>query len=233
VIFALILPQIEAGANPVLMVVMGSVIIIPIVFLLSHGWQKKTLVAIISTLFCMVITGILIIVFVDYANLTGLESEEAGFIKAMSADLINLKNLLIAGMLIAILGVLDDITVAQAGIVSELKAANPQLSGKELYQRAMKIGQDHIASMINTLILVYAGASFPLLLLFLRSGQGITLTLNFEVVASEIVRTLTGSLGLIMAVPLTTFLAVMGEVMFKSAPKKFKGAKRNSSLKGE
>jgi uncharacterized membrane protein len=110
-------------------------------------------------------------------------------------------------MLIAAIGVLDDITLSQAGVVEELKKANPQLTLGQLYQRAMRIGRDHIASMINTLILVYAGASFPLLLLFLNSGQSLALTLNFEIIAEEIIRTLTGSLGLIAAVPVTTLLA--------------------------
>ncbi len=212
IIFSFILPKIAAGHNPILMVILGSLLIVPLIFLLSHGFNRQTYVAMTATIITLIITGFIIVFFVNMAKLTGLASEEAGFIKAMSANLINLKNLLIAGMLIATLGVLDDITIAQAGIVQQLKAANPNFKIKDLYQRAMKIGRDHIASMINTLILVYAGASFPLLLLFLNSQQSLMATINYEIIADEIVRTLTGSIGLIIAVPLTTILASWLEI---------------------
>lgn len=212
IIFSFILPKIATGHNPILMVILGSLLIVPLIFLLSHGFNRQTYVAMTATIITLIITGFIIVLFVNLAKLTGLASEEAGFVKAMSSNLINLKNLLIAGMLIATLGVLDDITIAQAGIVQQLKAANPKFQIKDLYQRAMKIGRDHIASMINTLILVYAGASFPLLLLFLNSQQSLMSTINYEIVADEIVRTLTGSIGLIIAVPLTTILASWLEI---------------------
>ncbi len=207
IIFFFVLPQIAAGANPILIVILACLVIIPLMFALSHGFNKKTLVAMIATLITLLITGLLIVIFVGAASLTGFSSEEAMFIAATSPNLINFQNLLIAGMLIATLGVLDDITISQAGIVAELKKTNPNLGFKELYKKAMRLGRDHIASMINTLILVYAGASFPLLLLFIQSEQALATTINYEIIADEIVRTLTGSLGLIIAVPLTTLLA--------------------------
>lgn len=211
VIFLFVLPKIAAGSNPVIIVILASLIIIPVIFLFSHGWNKKTLVAMVATLIAMVVTGILIVLFVNLTNLTGFSSEEAGFLQAMNPDVINLKNLLIAGMLVATLGVLDDITISQAAIVAELKKANANLTFWQLYRRAMKVGRDHIASMINTLVLAYAGASFPLLLMFIQSNQGFGTIVNYEIVADEIVRTLTGSLGLILAVPLTTLLAAAWE----------------------
>jgi uncharacterized membrane protein len=208
IIFTFILPQIAAGANPITIVVLSALMIIPVIFLLAHGWHKKTFIAMVGTFLALIMTGLVTVFFVQLAHLTGLASEEAGFLLALNPELINLKNLLIAGMLIATIGVLDDITLAQAGVVEALNKANPDLTSGQLYRQAMVIGRDHIASMINTLILVYAGASFPLLLLFQHSGQSLALTLNFEVIAEEIIRTLTGSLGLILAVPLTTMLAV-------------------------
>ncbi|MDO5561249.1 MAG: YibE/F family protein [bacterium] len=211
VIFWFTLPKIAGGSNPVTIVVLSCLVMIPILFILSHGLNRKMVVAMIATLLTLIITGLLIVFFVDWANLTGLASEEAGFLQAMNPDTINFKNLLIAGMLIATLGVLDDITISQAAVVEELKKANPDLKFWPLFRRAMSVGRDHIASMINTLILAYAGASFPLLLLFLQSGQSIGLTLNFEIIADEIIRTLAGSIGLILAVPLTTILAAWVE----------------------
>ena len=207
VIFWFVLPKIAAGDNPILIVVLACLLIVPIMFILSHGLNKKTWVAMVATIITMILTGLLIAFFVQASFLTGLASEEAGFLQAMNPGLINLRNLLIAGMLFATLGVLDDITISQAAVVEELKKAKPDIKFGQLYKQAMRVGRDHIASMINTLILVYAGASFPLLLMFTQSQQNLALTMNFELIAEEIVRTLTGSIGLILAVPLTTLLA--------------------------
>ena len=210
-IFFWIVPRVASGSNPIVMVTAGCLIIIPIMFLLSHGWNKTTLVAMVATLMAMMFTGGLIVIFVQWARLTGLASEEAGFLLAMNPDLLDFRQLLAAGMLFATLGVLDDVTISQAAIVSELKKTDPTLDFWRLYAGASKLGRDHIASMINTLILVYAGASFPLLVLFNQSRESLSLVLNYEIIADEIVRTLTGSIGLIMAVPLTTLLACLVE----------------------
>jgi len=107
------------------------------------------------------------------------------------------------------LGVLDDITISQSAIVFQLKQTNPKISFGQLYQSAMNVGRDHISSMVNTLILVYTGASLPLLLLFVDNPHPFTEIVNYEMVADEIVRTLVGSIGLILAVPITTLFATM------------------------
>lgn len=207
IVFWFVLPKIAAGQNPILVVILSCLMIVPTIFILSHGLNKKTWIAMTATIITMILTGFMIAFFVQMSFLTGLASEEAGFLQAMNPGLINLRNLLIAGMLFATLGVLDDITISQAAVVEELKKAKPDIKFGQLYKQAMQVGRDHIASMINTLILVYAGASFPLLLMFTQSQQNLALTMNFELIAEEIVRTLTGSIGLILAVPLTTLLA--------------------------
>ena len=211
VVFYIVVPKIATGSNPILMVIIGCLAIVPVMFLLSHGFSKMTLVAMTATILAMLLTGLLIVIFVGWSRLTGMASEEAGFLAAMYPGLIDLRGLLIAGMLFATLGVLDDVTISQAAVVAELKKANPELTFGQLYAQASRVGRDHIASMINTLILVYAGASFPLLLLFHRSQESLALVMNYEIIADEIVRTLTGSIGLIIAVPLTTLLAVSVE----------------------
>jgi uncharacterized membrane protein len=207
VIFIFILPKISAGANPVGIAILGALMIIPPTFFLSHGLNKKTLVAMGGTLIALIITGILANIFVEAAKLTGFASEEAGFLQVAKGGAINMKGLLLAGIIIGLLGVLDDVTVSQAAIVFQLKEANDRLKFNQLYQRAMRVGQDHIASMINTLILVYAGASLPLLLLFLDNPHPFSEVVNYEIIADEVVRTLVGSIGLILAVPLTTLIA--------------------------
>jgi uncharacterized membrane protein len=207
VIFTFILPRILGGSNPVEIVILGSLVIIPATFFLSHGINKKTGIAIVGTLISLVITGILANIFVEASKLTGFASEEASFLQAYVPGGINMKGLLLAGIIIGVLGVLDDITISQSAIVQQLKAANPKLGAGDLYKRAMAVGKDHIASMVNTLILVYTGAALPLLLLFVNTPHPFSEVVNYEIVADEVVRTLVGSIGLILAVPITTLIA--------------------------
>lgn len=207
VIFEYILPKIATGWNPVLVVISGSLLIIPATFYLSHGFNKKTTVAIAGTLVALTMTVVLASVFVNVTNLSGFASEEAGFLQVAKPGLINMQGLLLAGIIIGALGVLDDITVSQAAIVFQLKETDPAQKFSQLYRRAMNVGRDHISSMVNTLVLVYTGASLPLLLLFINNPHPFTEVINYEIVADEVVRTLVGSSGLILAVPVTTLIA--------------------------
>lgn len=154
----------------------------------------------------MILTGILANIFIDLTNLQGYTSDESYLLKNQIANF-DMRNLLLAGMIISSLGILDDITVSQISIVFELHALNPDLKIKELYSKGMNVGKDHIASMINTLVLVYAGSSLPLLLLFINNPLPAAELISFEMLATEIVKTLVGSIGLILAVPAATMLA--------------------------
>jgi uncharacterized membrane protein len=208
VIFKFVLPEIITGANPVLIAILGSVFIIPVTFYMSHGFNKKTHVAILGTVISLVITGLLAFFFVEASKLTGFASEEASFLEFEKHGLINIKGLLLAGIIIGTLGILDDVTISQSAIVFQLKEANNKLGFKKLYSQAMRVGHDHVSSMVNTLVLVYAGAAMPLLLLFVNNPRPFSEIINYEIIADEIVRTLVGSIGLILAVPITTLLAV-------------------------
>jgi uncharacterized membrane protein len=181
--------------------------IIPATFYPSHGFNRKTHIAVFSTLIALVATGFLAKFFINFAKLSGLSSEEAGFLQVLNPEVSSMQGLLLAGIIIGVLGVLDDVTVSQASIVGQLKSANPELNTRQLYVRAMKVGHDHISSMVNTLVLVYAGASLPLLLLFTDAAKPFIELVNYEIIADEVVRTLVGSIGLILAVPITTLLA--------------------------
>ena len=155
----------------------------------------------------LVITGTLAYIFVVFTRLTGAGDENALFLIQMLDSRINLRGLLLGGMIIGALGVLDDLVTTQASAVFELHGANPGLGFRGLYRSAMRIGQDHVAATVNTLVLAYAGASLPMLLMF-SLGQGdYGYVVNFSFIAEEIVRTLVGSLGLVAAVPLTTAIA--------------------------
>lgn len=216
VIFVFILPMILKGYDAVLVSVVGSIFIIPVTFFLSHGVNKKTLSAIIGTSITMVVIGILAYFSVELAKLTGFAVEEAGFLQYQLGGSVSMKGILLAGIIISSLGILDDITVSQASIVDELKKANPKLSQKQLFLRSMNVGRDHISSMVNTLVLVYTGASLPLLLLFINNPHPFNEIINYEIVADEIVRTLVGSIGLILAVPITSYTASVIKIKFKN-----------------
>ncbi|OQX50959.1 hypothetical protein B5M47_02485 [candidate division CPR3 bacterium 4484_211] len=207
VIFKFILPQILAGRDPVWVAVLGSLSIVPLGFYLSHGFNKKTTVAVVSTVAALIVTGFLAKYFVEIAHLSGYANEEAAFLQVARGGVLNIKGLLLAGILIGSLGILDDITISQSAVVNQLKISNPEMGQKDLFLKAMDVGRDHIASMVNTLILVYTGAALPLFLLFIDNPLPFSQLVNYEIIAEEIVRTLVGSIGLVLSVPLTTFLA--------------------------
>lgn len=209
VIFTITLPLIMQGWHPVLVSALTATLIIPISFYFSHGFNRKTHLAIIGTVISLILTSLLAWFFIAQAKLTGFASEEAGFLNVEKQGMINIKNLILAGVIVGSLGILDDVTVSQASVIEQLKQSNPKLGFNELFTRAMKVGQDHISSMVNTLVLVYTGASLPLLLLFINNPHAINEIVNYEIVAEEIIKTLVGSIGLIFAAPVTTALAAL------------------------
>ncbi len=207
IIVKMILPLILQGFNPVLAVVLGSVIIIPTTFYISHGFNQKTHAGVLASLLALVITGLLASYFVNATQLTGYASEEAGFLQVQRQGTVDVKGLLLAGIIIGALGILDDVAVGQASAVQQLKKANPKLKFLQLFIQAMKVGQDHISSMVNTLVLVYTGSALPLLLLFFNDQRQFLQVIELDPVAQEIVTMLVGSIGLVLAAPVATALA--------------------------
>jgi uncharacterized membrane protein len=207
ILLRFVLPAVLAGESPLLVAVIGSAAIAFVAIYVAHGFGSLTTVALLGTLGALVVTVAAAEVFVSLADFSGFASEEAIFLN-IAQGTINLNGLTLGGIVIGALGAIDDMTVTQASVVAELRDANPGLSGIRLFTSAMRVGRDHVASTVNTLALAYAGASMPLLILFILAGQSLGTVANGEIVATEIVRTLVGSLGLITAVPLTTWLAV-------------------------
>ena len=205
VIIVFVLPALVEGSPPVAVAIVAASLVAFLALYLAHGVNPLTTVALMGTLASLVLVGVLSWVFTGLTVLSGL-SEEGQYIRAFGGDL-NFQGLLLAGIILGALGALDDMTVTQASAVAELRSANPSYGFSELYRAGSRIGRDHIASTVNTLALAYAGASLPLLLLFVRSGRPFGRVLTSEVVATEVVRTLVGSIGLVASVPLTTLLA--------------------------
>jgi len=203
-----ILPAVLRGDDPLLVAVVGGSAIMLLALYLCHGVNARTSVAVLGTLCSLGLIGALGSVFIDWARLTGNTSDETGLIHTLYPG-IEIKGLLLAGVIIGSLGVLDDVTVTQVASVWELKDADPTAGWRKLYGAGMRIGRDHIASVVNTLVMAYAGAALPLLLLFSIARSGVLRVADSELVAEELVRTLVGSIGLVASVPLTTALAAL------------------------
>jgi uncharacterized membrane protein len=208
VLLLFIVPAILSGESPLLVAIVGSAAIMLSVLFLTHGFNMTTSIAVMGTLASLTLTGLLSAMATTGTHLTGVASEEATFLN-ISYQNVNMRGLLLAGILIGSLGVLDDICVTQAATVTELAASNPAMTGSALYRAATRVGRAHIASVINTIILAYAGASLPLLILFAAGNVPTGDLLTSQFVAEELVRSAVGTIGLIAAVPLTTALAAV------------------------
>lgn len=213
-----IVPQILAGQNPILVSLVGCSIVATLTVYLCHGVSRQSHIALVSMFLTLFAVSILSYISVRLAHLVGLGTEEAYYLQFGPSATVNLQGLLLGGIMLGTLGVLDDITVAQVSVVTQLKAAKPHIDFSELYNRSLAVGKDHVASLVNTLVLAYAGSSLPLFLLFtLSQTQPVWVAVNSEMIAEEIVRTLIGSIGLVMAVPLTTIAASYFAINFPQA----------------
>lgn len=208
IIIGYIIPHILVGEDPLRVSIIGSIILLGVTLYLTYGWTLKTHAAVISMVIVLLLTGALSALFVVFTKLNGTGDENVMFLMQLMETPINLRGLLLGGMIIGALGVLDDLVTTQASAVFELHHANPNFRFRDLYNSAMRIGQDHVAATVNTLVLAYAGASLPMLLMFSLAKGDFAYLVNFSFIAEEIVRTLVGSLGLIAAVPLTTAIAI-------------------------
>lgn len=206
IVVLFVVPAIIAGTSPPLVALVGAMAIMLVTLYLTHGVNEMTTSAIVGTGGALVLTVTLGTFFVERSKITGFASDDAVFAR-FAVEGLDLQGLVLAGLIIAALGVLDDVTVSQASTVFALHDTDRGLGFPELFKRAMKVGRDHIASVINTLFLAYTGASIALLLLFYAGGVPVLEIINSEVLAEEIIKTVVGSLGLIAAVPLTTALA--------------------------
>lgn len=205
IVLVFIVPAIGHGESALAVAIVGSLAVMLATISLAHGLGVKSLTAMLGTGASLLLVALLALVFTNLAHFTGISSDQA---TTLSYGLgISLEGLLLAGMVIGALGVLDDITVSQASTVLALRAANPDLRFGSLYARATDVGRDHVSAAVNTLILAYAGAALPILLIFTARGIEFGEAVNFEVVARQVVAMLVGSIGLLAAVPLTTGLA--------------------------
>lgn len=206
VLLAFVFPALLRGASPLGVALTGAIVIAVSTIYLAHGVSDRTTVALVGTIASLLLTAVLGAAFGAAAHLSGLASEESVNLLAFAPEL-DFRGLLLAATIIGALGVLDDVTITQVSAVWELHASDPRVNARQLYSAGIRIGRDHIASTVNTLVLAYTAAALPTLLLLTQSGLAMGEVLTTETLAVEIVQTLVGSIGLVASVPLTTALA--------------------------
>jgi uncharacterized membrane protein len=209
IILLFIIPQILQGNDPLTITLIGATVIILITTYLAHGISQKTTVALVSTLISIFLTAGLAILAVWFTNISGIGNDDASILQIGATSVINLKGLFLSGLIITTLGALNDVTTTQAMTILELKKADPKLKFVALFEKGFAVGKEHIASLVNTLILAYVGSAFAVFIFFVLNPVKVPswVILNNEIVADEVVKILGGSIGLLLSVPIVTFLA--------------------------
>lgn len=202
-----LIPSLLSGNSAILVALIGATAIAYLALYLSHGIRRTTTVALLGTIAALALTTFLSGVTVSLAQFTGFASEEATLLSLLEG--IDVRSILLAGFVIGAAGALDDVTVTQSAAINQLRRANPEMSVIELFKAGMEIGKAHVGSIVNTLVLAYLGAALPLAILVSVSEQSLGAISNSEIVAVEITRAIVGTLGIIAAVPLTTWFATL------------------------
>jgi uncharacterized membrane protein len=207
-ILYVLLPAVLAGHSPILVSISVASLIIVVGSYVTHGFRKSTTAAVLGMIFTIVITGVLAYVSVRWGMLTGYGDEHAMYLNLNAGGTIDLSGLLLGAIIIGLLGVLYDSAIGQSVAVDELHSAGPHLTRRDIFRKATRIGREHIGALVTALAIAYVGAALPLLLLFYQSDMPILSILNREIMATEIMRTLVGSIGLVLAVPVTTLISI-------------------------
>lgn len=209
VIVRFVIPHILAGEDPVRVSLTGAILLLGATLYLTYGWNMKTHASAISMTLSLLLTGALSSLFVFLTRLTGYGDENVMYLMQSLSAQIDPRGLLLGAMIIGAVGVLGDLVTSQSAAVFEIYDANPFLGVRRTFEKAMRVGQDHVAATVNTLVLAYTGASLPLLLMFTLGNGNYGFFINSELLSEEIVRTLVGSLGLVAAVPISTLVATL------------------------
>lgn len=206
-IIFLLVPALLAGYDPALASFAIAAVILALTLFLTHGFGIYVRIAYFGTMAAVGVTCLVAWISVSWLHLTGFSADASVYLNFATGGQLDLAGLLLGGIIIGLLGVLDDVSITQASVVQELRRANPTLGIRSLYERGVRVGRDHVGSLVNTLALAYVGTALPLVLLYAQSQAPFLDILNQEVVAAELVRIIVGSIGLVLAVPFTTLVA--------------------------
>jgi uncharacterized membrane protein len=208
VLVSFMLPGLVEGKPPLLLALVGSTVIMIGVLYFAHGFSARTSTALLGTIFGLGITSLLAAWATDAANLAGVGSHDAATLANIS-DNISISGIILCGLIISGLGVLNDVTITQSSAVWELYELAPETSARQLFSSAMRIGRDHIASTVYTIAFAYAGAALPILIIVMLYDRPLGEALTSAELSEEVIRTLVGSVGLVLAIPVTTLIAVL------------------------
>lgn len=208
-IFLVLTPLLVRGYPPILTSIIIAVIILFFAIFVTHGFHKRSSIAFLGTIISVLFTGLLAWFATSITSISGFAEHEAVYLNFNTGGTLDFTGLFLAGILIGVLGILDDIAVTQVAVVRELYAvAKKETSLLRIYRGAIRVGKEHVSALVNTLVLAYAGVSLPAILFFSTATNSFGMIMNQEVFAAEIVRTVVGTIGLILTVPITTGLAV-------------------------
>lgn len=208
-IFFVLIPLLIRGYNPVITATLISAIILFIAIFFTHGFNRKSTIAFSGTVITVIITGILAYIAIQLGNITGLAAHESVYLNYSTQGSLDFAGLFLASIMIGMLGVLDDISITQVAVVRELYAVAGHMSAQEIFDSAIRVGKEHVGALVNTLVLAYVGVALPAVMYFSLSTMSAGEIINREIFAGEIMRTILGSIGLILTVPITTWLAVL------------------------
>lgn len=206
VIIFVLLPLLTSGTSPLVVSLIVSAIILAFAMGVTHGVTLSTFAAFVASMVTVTLAVLLSQFFVSASRIAGFATDESAILNLTTGGALNMEGLLLGAMIIGVLGIVDDLTVTQVSTVRALYAANSTLSLRELYQRAMQVGREHLGAVVNTLVLAYAGASLPLLLLFSLSPASPLTLINSDVMATEVIRAAVGGIALALAIPIATAL---------------------------
>ena len=217
-IFFVLIPLLLKGYSPVMVATLVSTAILFFAIFFTHGFNRNSVIAFSGTVVAVIVTGILAQVSISMGNITGLFADESAYLNYNTNGVLDFAGLFLASIMIGMLGVLDDISITQVAVVRELYASAKHLSQKEIFASALRVGKEHVGALVNTLVLAYVGVALPTVMYFSLSTMGVGELINREIFANEIVRTILGSIGLILTVPITTWLAVFFLKQFRGKP---------------
>lgn len=207
IIFYFLFPQLLSGSSPLFTSLGFSLVILVIAIYTTHGLNKLSTAALLGTGATITLTVFLADLAVKITRLSGFTEDASVYLNLNTGGRLDFQGLFLGAIIIGALGVLDDIAITQVAVVRELKHAAPDLPKKEIYKKALRVGKEHVGALVNTLALAYAGAALPVMLFFYTTDLSYTV-LNREIFASEIVRTVIGSIAIILSVPITTWLGI-------------------------
>ena len=216
IIAYVIMPSILMGFNPLLVMILGSYLIGTVTVFVAHGLKRRAVISAIVMIVALSMVIALTLFAMHFVSFNGITDEITYYLHLTDSNL-RLTDIFTGGIIIASIGVLDDVITTQVAATDEILQARPGASVKELYRRSSRVGLEHVSSLVNTLVLAYVGASLPLVIQYAGSvGYGTLMTLNSELVSEEVIRTLLLAIGLVLAVPLSTYL---GAVLLHNWPR--------------